>query len=38
MCIKKNAQLVEMRDCLLPKLLSGDVRVSEATHSSAVVA
>ena len=30
-CVKENGQLAEMRDYLLPKLLSGQVRV-EATH------
>lgn len=37
-CINQNAQLDERRDPLLPKLLSGHVRVSEATHFRAVVA
>ena len=36
--MKPDAQLTERRGRLLPKLLSGKVRVSEVTHSRAVVA
>jgi len=36
-CVKESVKLAEMRDYLLPKLLSGRVRVHEAVHATATM-